>query len=251
VIPVYGRQDLTHALLEDVLTESSLVQPLIIDNGGDYQPLAGETVLRQTENLGWLRGTNVGLRHALSTGAPFVVLLNNDTRLSRGFFAGLLAAANQRRVGVVGPRYDDHWHWQHLDHAGPASEYVPVARERRAPFIDGTCVLVRSQVLARVGLLDEQAFGETGWGADIDLAVRARKAGWRVVVSDRAFLHHATSSTAVATHGDNDRYWSRGDADLRRGLEEKWGPDWQWICGLTGRRARATHYLRRMGLVRS
>lgn len=237
VVPVYGRHDLTHALLADVARERSLVDVVVVDNDGGYPAYGDETVLRQSANLGWLRGTNAGLRHARSAG-PYeaYVLLNNDTRLSRGFFAGLLAAATPPRVGIVGPRYDDHFPHQHAD--GDVATWEPVAREHPARFVDGTCLLVKETVLARVGLLDEDAFGETGWGADLDLALRVRREGWRVVVTDRSFLSHATASTAHATHGGADAYWARGDADLRRGLEAKWGRDWRYLVGLEGHRAR-------------
>lgn len=244
VIPVYGKHELTHALLGDVARERDLVDPVVVDNGGDYPPLDSETVLRQDSNLGWLRGTNAGLRHAREAGTyGAYVLLNNDTRLSRGFFAGLVAAAAPPRVGVVGPRYDDHFAHQHAD--ATVDSWEPAPRERRVKFVDGTCLLVKEEVLARVGVLDEEAFGQTGWGADLDLALRVRRAGWHVVVTDRAFLSHATASTAHTAHGGADEYWKRGDADLRRGLEAKWGRDWRYLTGLEGRRARLSRMLRR------
>lgn len=239
VIPVYGRHELTHALLGDIAREASLADVIVVDNGGDYPPVGGERVLVQQQNLGWLRGCNTGVRVALEGPADHVVLLNNDTRLSHGFFAGLMAAARRDRVGVVGPRYDDHWAHQHLELDGPPASYQPKPRDRRALFVDGTCMLLRREVLETVGLLDEESFGTTGWGADIDLAYRARRAGWRVVVTDRAYLSHDAGSTARGTHGSGDTYWERGDRDLRHGLETKWGPDWSWACGLTGRGPRA------------
>ncbi|MCU1589890.1 MAG: rhamnosyl transferase wbbL2 [Frankiales bacterium] len=232
VVPVFGRHALTHSLVADIARESDLVAPIVVDNGGDYPPVGSETVLTQERNLGWLRGTNVGLRQALAGSFEAVVLLNNDTRLSRGFFAGLHAAARPGGVGIVGPRYDDHFAHQHDGHTGPAAEYPARRRTRLAAFVDGTCMYVKRQVLDEIGLLDEAAFGETGWGADIDLAVRARRAGWDVVVTSRAFLSHTTASTALVAHGGLDEYWRRGDADMRRGLAKKWGEGWEVATGL-------------------
>ena len=247
MVPVFGRLELTHALLRDVARESALVHPIVVDNGGDYVPWGTETVLRQTGNLGWLRGSNVGVRHALTTGVESLVLLNNDTRLSAGFFAGLHTAAAPRRVGIVGPRYDDHWAHQHSSHVGPASTYAPTTRDRRVDFVDGTCLLVKCEVLGQVGLLDETSFGLTGWGADLDLAVRVRRAGWQVKVTGRSFLRHATASTAVGEHAGAAGYWAAGDRDLRAGLADRWGPDWQRVTGLAagGVRVRAGRLLGR------
>jgi GT2 family glycosyltransferase len=236
VIPVFGRQELTHALITDLAREDpASLRVIVVDNGGDYEAFGEEQVLRQQENLGWLRGSNLGIREALTKPCQAVLLLNNDTRLSTGFVAGVAAALAPGRVGIVGPRYDDHWAHQHHEHVGSADRYVPGPRSRPAPFVDGTCMLLRRQVIETVGLLDESAFGRTGWGADIDLALRSRRAGWRVVVTDRAFLRHDAGSTARRIQSPQE-YWERGDADLREGLERKWGPKWRRLSGLEGRR---------------
>jgi GT2 family glycosyltransferase len=223
------------------------VDAIIVDNGGDYPQLGDETVLRQASNLGWAGGTNAGLVHARAAGYDGYVLLNNDTRLSTGFFAGLWAAAGRRRVGIAGPRYDDHFSHQRVTGVADPTAYLPRPREHRVAFVDGTCLLIKREVIDRVGMLDEEAFRPTGWGADLDLALRVRRAGWRVVVTDRSYLSHATASTAHEKHGGADEYWARGDADLRRGLEAKWGPDWRWLTGLEGwgPKARLRRLLRR------
>lgn len=238
IVPVFGRHELTHALVQDIARESHLVTVIVVDNGGDYQPVGSEQVLRQDENLGWLRGCNVGIRAALAAGSQALVLLNNDTRLSPGFFAGLLDAADGAKVGMVGPRYDDHWPHQHVDVPGGPPAFLPLAREWSAPFIDGTCMLLKREVLERIGLLDEDAFGASGWGADIDLAIRTRRQGWKVVVTDRAFLSHAAGSTAGTRWAPED-YWRLGNQDMRRGLEAKWGRHWEWVSGVSGRGPRA------------
>ena len=46
VIPVYGQQDLTHAVVEDLAREAALVDVVVVDNGGDYTPIGPEDVVR-------------------------------------------------------------------------------------------------------------------------------------------------------------------------------------------------------------
>jgi len=89
-IPAFGSNALTHAVLPDVLAESELVDLLIVDNGGHYDTIADEWVIRPGVNIGWAGASNLGFRTAFRRGYEFAVTLNNDTRLSPGFFAGLL-----------------------------------------------------------------------------------------------------------------------------------------------------------------
>jgi GT2 family glycosyltransferase len=88
VIPSYGVAHLTRDVVCDVLREPTQAVVLVIDNEGDYRPVDDEVVWRPGKNLGWLRASNAGMRLALETGGASAVLLNNDTRLSDGFFAG-------------------------------------------------------------------------------------------------------------------------------------------------------------------
>lgn len=97
IIPVYGNHHLTRQLLSDVAREEELVKTYIIDNKGDYTRYTDEVVISPGHNLGWLKGTNLGIIQAQKE-APFAyVLLNNDTRLSRGFFAGLITTWEKQK----------------------------------------------------------------------------------------------------------------------------------------------------------
>lgn len=243
VIPAFGLDHLTHALLGDVFTERDLVDAFIVDNGGDYVRLGDEFVLRPGTNLGWLRGSNFGLEEARTRG-PYAgyVLLNNDTRLSPNFFAGLVQAASRDRVGVVGPLYDDWWPHQLGRYRGAAAAYVPTKRLRKVPFVDGTCIYLTSAALERIGNLDADSFAETGWGADFDYAYRVRLGGFVVLVTGASYLNHIRGATANAVYGD---YHAAGVRDLAT-LEQKWGPEWRRLTGLqpSGLRYQATRVRR-------
>lgn len=252
VIPAFGRVDLTRAVVVDALRERLLVDVWVVDNAGDYVSVADEHVLRPGQNLGWLRGCNAGAAAAAAHDRyAGVVLLNNDTRLSTGFFAGLAAAGRTRRAGLVGPCYDDHWAHQRCAHTGPATDYAPQPVDRKVRFLDGTCLLVTAGALEAVApgglpLLDEQSFGVTGWGADVDLAARVRRARLRVLVTERAYLNHLPASTAREVHADYDAYWAAGTEDLQAGLAAKYGPRWATVTGWQGGRRAALRRLLRL-----
>ena len=223
VIPVLGRPELTEALLGDVRAEDDLVEVLVVDNGGDYLATGAETVLRPGRNLGWSGGGNHGLAHAAAAGHELLVLLNNDTRLSPGFFAGLREAWRETGAGLLAPVFNDVWPQHVTEHAGPAAAFQPVARHRDAAFLDGTCLAIPRLTYHRQGGLDAARFGGFGWGAEVDYSVRVRRAGLALCITERAFLTHLRHATARAVSPDCERIASK-EMDL--GMRAKWGANW-------------------------
>lgn len=232
VIPVYGQHQVTHALLRDLRRERHLADVVVVDNKGDYPPVGWEQVLRPGSNLGWAGGSNHGVEVARRDRHQAVVWLNNDTRLSRGFLRHLSLAAAQSGAGVLSPVYDCHWLHQRTEGRPAPARYRGRRVHLEAAFVDGTCMFVPVTTIDRIGLLDTEAFGPLGWGAEIDYCLRARQAGLRVVITRAAFLHHARSVTAKAMFDDYDGYLQRAHPDSVGGLTAKWGLSWNQLAGV-------------------
>ena len=222
VVPVYAQHHLTAALLDDVAREA--IDVSIVDNEGGYEPFGSETVLRPGTNLGWAGGCNYGMARAFEEGCELCVLLNNDTRLSRGFFAGLNQAWIDSRAGLVAPVFNDVWPQHYVAHQGSAEEYVPAVATRAVGFVDGTCMAVPRSTYRAVGALDADRFGHFGWGAEMDYSLRVRGAGLAVVVTERSFLTHVRQATGRALCAE---YEVQAGADMNAGMTAKWGRDWQ------------------------
>jgi GT2 family glycosyltransferase len=197
---------------------------VVVDNAGDYVAVAGETVLRPAANLGWLRGTNVGTRWALDHGAQAIVWMNNDVQLSGRFLQGIVDAANTAPdVGAVAPLYDGVNEVQRRGYAGPAGDFRGRPVEHEVSSADGTCYLARRAALLDVGLMDEETFGRHGWGGSDDFSLRLRRAGWRVLVTERSYLNHEGEVTARAV---NEEYRSAAVAEFWLGMRRKYGRKW-------------------------
>src|SRR5262249_43969882 len=83
----------------------------------------------------------------------------------------------------------------------------------------GFCLLLRREAYAAVGALDER-FG-LGFFEDDDLSVRARQAGFRLLVALDVFIHHFGSRTFAGLGID-------GHSQLRENFEkfrDKWGAE--------------------------
>src|SRR5262249_3524184 len=80
----------------------------------------------------------------------------------------------------------------------------------------GFCLLIRREVLERIGGFDER-YG-LGFLDDDDLSLRARQAGFRLLVALNAFVHHFGGRTFLGLGIDRGRQMERNRAIF----DEKW-----------------------------
>lgn len=166
-------------------------------------------VIENRANLGFAAACNRGLREAR---APYCLLLNSDAEVCPGSLEALAAVLDERPdVGIVGPRTLGpdggpqvsfgpdltplaEWRQRRLVLAlreGQASAARKVAelsaREQEPVWVSAACLLARKAALDAVGGLDERFFL---YEEDVDLCLRVRRAGWRVLFTPRAVVQH-------------------------------------------------------------
>jgi len=166
-------------------------------------------VIVNERNLLFAAGNNVGLRRAIERGGSYVLLLNNDTEVEPSFAAAMLASLDRAPdAGIVGPKilYDGEpkriWY-------GGAGFYplfwIPRHRDIRkidgtfperggeTGWVSGCAMLVRREVIERIGMLDPSY---TIYCEDVDYCLRARRAGWKVLYEPAAVVRHKVSSSS-------------------------------------------------------
>lgn len=238
IIPVY-KYDHISALCHDLLRED-IARILIVDNGDKWREdrdraNSGIDVISPKWNLGWLKGCNFGLEWASRRAIEHdgYLLLNDDTRLSQGFVAGLLAASqgppHELRERLVGPMYDDVWPQQKCKYQGPAEKYVPKSLDHTVNFVDGTAMYIPKSIFNKVGYLDEYKFAGFGWGADFDYCLRTRSHKHKIIATERSYMNHLRASTAKIL---NPNYESQAGVELNTGMHEKYGPAWRESLGI-------------------
>lgn len=155
-----------------------------------------------TDNQGYAGNNNVGIKLALERGADWVFVLNEDTVLDPGCLAGLIAQGEaDSKVGIVGPlvyHHDDKDVIQsaggemnkHLEswHRGQNQKDAgQFAQPMQSDWISGCAILVRRTVIEQIGMLDARFFY---YWEEVEWCLRARKAGWRIVLAPAAQLWH-------------------------------------------------------------
>lgn len=165
-------------------------------------------VLQSGANLGYAGGNNVGIRHALESGADFVWILNNDTTVAPDTLGELVRAASDPGVGVAGSKIYYMAEPQRLWYAGGRIDWrrgiaynVGADQDDHGQFDDvtesemasGSSMLIARQVFERIGLFDERLFL---YFEEADLCCRARNAGLRIIFAPASRVWHNVSHTS-------------------------------------------------------
>jgi len=198
------------------------MQVVVVDNGSEARSREAleqglkrikmpVVFLPNEKNLGFSGGNNVGIRYALLRKADFVMLLNNDTRVDPDFLQFLVDAAKAHPDGgFFSPRiyyYDKPgsiWFgggkiaWLHVSRVGEHEEREEKKEPYETGFLSGCALFMRREALEQVGDMDERFFL---YFEDIDMSIRAQKAGWKTMVVPSSRILHKVSHTTLPRLG--------------------------------------------------
>jgi hypothetical protein len=176
------------------------------------------TVLRNQRNLGFAAGANIGIRHALSVGADYIFLVNNDTIFAPDTVALLLKHVVSD-VGLLVPAIyyanmpDRPWslgglrHWLTLEKTGDTPAVLALAEPDgylERDYVVGCGLLLTRRMLEHVGLFDERFFM---YYEDMDLSLRVRNRGFRILLVPSAHMWHKVATSSGGSDSPGERYW--------------------------------------------
>ena len=182
---------------------------LVVDNGstdGSVEWLKEHRVpsIFLKENTGFSGAVNTGIRAA---DTPYVLLLNNDTRVEPGFVAAMERAMDQSpKIFSVSSRMIQMYHPELLDDAGDMYSILGWAYQRgvgrsvnlyqKSCRVFSACAgaaIYRRAVFDEIGLFDELHFA---YLEDIDVGWRAKLYGYDNVYCPDEAVYHVGSGTS-------------------------------------------------------
>jgi GT2 family glycosyltransferase len=241
VLSYNSLDDTTKPCVESVLRAATGVPfcLVVVDNAStdgsrEYlRPIAEQrketNVILNETNLGYAAGNNVGIR---SVEAEYYVLLNSDTVVTDHWLDGLIGFLDAHpEVGIAGPVSnsvvnEQMIHVDSSDEAGILREGLDWAARCRGDFFYTTmlgffCVVIRREVISKVGLLDE-GFG-IGTYEDDDFCLRAIQHGYKLACVEDVFIYHKGSVSINNSVPDLNRILRRN----RRRFQQKHGVLWR------------------------
>jgi GT2 family glycosyltransferase len=186
---------------------------IVIDNGSVENPqiiLSKKypqiIFIRNDINLGYTGGNNQGIQIALESEAEYIWLLNNDGVVLPDTLQNLIdSMQSDTRIGLISPVIYDHQREKML-YCGTVIQADSLKRKELRAIEEynclkqespdrlclwGTALLIRREVIERIGLLDERFFA---YYEDVDYSLRTIDAGWRTAVETKAILLHENPS---------------------------------------------------------
>lgn len=209
VIPNYNGIEYIEKCLRALEDEPAHV--IVVDNGSTdgSREVVGEKFPRVElicleRNYGFCKAVNTGIENSKT---PYVILLNNDTVIQRGFVRALERPLEQHSEVFSGSAQMRNMHCPELiDDAG--DYYCALgwafARGKDKPIGDyqsgcrifaacGGAAVYRRKVFDEIGLMDENHFA---YLEDIDLGYRARIHGYVNLYIPEAVVYHAGSGAS-------------------------------------------------------
>ncbi|MDE2101383.1 MAG: glycosyltransferase family 2 protein [Patescibacteria group bacterium] len=252
VIPAYGKVEMTQQAVKDCFREA--VHVAVIDNKGDYERVGREHVLRDGVKRNWGESCLFAMHRLLMPdhNSKYLVLLNNDVRLSERFFSGLLTAVGATNAGIVSACYSTGYGEQlHFGgYRGPADGFKPRPFHRDVTRVDGTCVLFSRDCLANIGVFDLSVSPEYGWGLMPDMCIRAKRAGIKTIVTEAAYCEHLDGGclTAKEFYGNLQSYRHGASREMNAGLTNRWG-DWRSLLSAPSIEAKQPRKIATLNLI--
>lgn len=184
---------------------------IVVDNGstdGSYELVRDNypeaACIRFPENTGFCKAVNAGIK---ASHTPYVILLNNDTKVLPGFVKALVKAVEASpdifsvsammlqmnrpdRIDDAGDFYSA------LGWAYARGKDKPASDYQKGTDIFAACggaAIYRRSIFQKIGLFDEQHFA---YLEDIDIGYRARLAGYRNRYEPKAKVLHAGSGSS-------------------------------------------------------
>lgn len=223
-----GKDDCLECLQSVERIEYPNFEIVVVDNGStdDSVPairmrFPSVTLIETGENLGYAGGNNVGLREAVTAGADYVLLLNNDTVVDPHILRAFLSAAESfpkggmfsgkvyfysepTKIWYAGAKWSaerstfTHVGYQLLDNTNEFN------RVEETDFAQGCALLVSVETINRIGFLEERFFVNY---EEIDWSYRARAVGFKCVFVPQAKVWHKISASFGGTESPVRRYF--------------------------------------------
>ena len=235
VIPVHGKWPVTEECLRSFVAHPPTVpfEIVVVDDASPddtlvrLAPIEGVRTVPLAVNKGFIGAVNAGIE---ASRGEFVVMLNNDTEIRPGWLEALVETGSEPGVGLVGSKlvypdgrlqeaggiiFDNGGGWNFGRGDDPNRPMYNFRRD--VDYCSGAAILLRRDLLERLGRLDE--YFAPAYYDDVDLAFSVREAGLRVVYEPRAVVVHHEG----VSHGTDAESGIKAFQEVnRKKLQRKW-----------------------------
>lgn len=234
IIPVCNNLELTNECIVSINRHTTDYEIIIVDNGSFPAYAGPEQIIRNTENQGFPKAVNQGIRQALG---DVIVILNNDVIVTAGWLDHL--DEHLENFDIIGPCTNNVSGPQKIE-AGlsnfPADlddyarEFYSKNQGKAKPFhrLVFFCVAIKREVLNEVSELDEQF--SPGNFEDDDFCLRAIDSGFKLGIAEDVFIYHKGSATHKTLNLDYSALMLKNKLKFEAKWSQKRYVELQGVC---------------------
>jgi GT2 family glycosyltransferase len=255
IVPVHNRLHFTTSCIESLALQTyRQFRIVIVDDGScdgtdsyirEHYP--DIILLRGDGTLWWTGALNLAVREVLSMSLDkndYILTLNNDLVVWPDYLQSLLTIAQQYNdaiVGSVSVHIDDpeHVHFSGTKWNSKTAKYRPFLKGRysytwlkdtqltvKTDLLPGRGILIPISAFRKLGLYDNRAFPH--YMADEDFSLRARKAGYALLISTRAAVLNHVSATGINNKRRSLKYFVDVLTSIKSpsNIRNRW--NWAW-----------------------
>lgn len=193
--------------IKSIYNSKTKINIIVIDNGSEND--FGELLKKQfnkivyiktLRNIGFAAGCNLGIKYSINSGADNIIFLNNDTVVLKNDLENLIKSSGDIVGAVLKFKrknnifYDlggfVNW-WTGRAYHKEVNNLSQIIKTN-PDYVSGAVMLIRKKVIDKIGFLDEKYFL---YYEDADYCVRAKKAGFKIVVDTNTIIYHKLGAT--------------------------------------------------------
>ncbi|RIH63244.1 glycosyltransferase family 2 protein [Mariniphaga sediminis] len=221
VVVNWNTLEITKKCIESI--EKNVIVPyevILVDNGSTDGSAKyfkesnhkNTTVIFNDSNQGYAGGNNVGIKMAKG---KYICLLNSDAFVTKGSIELMIRHMEKTDASLVGPLTNKAKGLQSKRvFIKPFRKLLPSNQE--VEYLSFFCILIKSEVFKKIGLLDE-SFG-LGTFEDDDFCKRAKHNSFKLNIAQHAWVWHEAHATMKANNiSENDLIMTN-----KYKFEDKW-----------------------------
>ena len=189
------------------------IEVIVVDNASDQNPTSflvssfpSVRVIRNSKNLGFSGGNNVGIKAAAG---DYIFVVNNDTEFTPGLIESLLSVFQRKEdAGIVCPKFHYYFNKGVIEFAGYNRINIFTGRNHmigkgeydngqydvltQTHYAHGGGMMVSRKALEEVGSMPEEFFL---YYEEIDWSVQFKKKGYHIYFQPEGLIYHKESMT--------------------------------------------------------
>lgn len=228
-----GYEDTVECINSLLDIESEIYQIILVDNNSPddsgillnqkFKDIQRVTFIQSNDNKGYAAGNNIGIEYAISQGAKYVCVLNNDTVVPQNFLENLMEHVIENPNHIISPKILDYKDFhnpnkreiKHINvnklnfKRGIATEKIAIDTERTFVKANnlifyGCCFIASSETFKKVGYLNEDYFL---YFEEADYVARSKKFNIESYICLESYIYHKWGSSLKRNANLNFKYY--------------------------------------------